>query len=270
MWFHLELPGQGYSSARSGVAVADKATGPYNYLDSFRPDAGVLPLNAPAELQKPLSPGQTLALARALATGGGNADDIFRRDFVSGQMARDLTLFVDDDGHAYQIYASEENQTLHISLLTDDFLKPAGKFIRIFPGDANEAPAMFKHDGSYYLITSGCTGWAPNTARLFRAKSIWGPWEKIGNPCRGTPEQVARTFDAQSTFVQPLPGKKGTFIFMADRWNPTNAIDGRYVWLLLQFTPDGLPFLEWRDRWELNSSGFAEATNALTKAANSQ
>jgi len=35
-------------------------------------------------------------------------------------MAREMTLFVDDDGKAYHIYSSEENSTTHISLLTDD------------------------------------------------------------------------------------------------------------------------------------------------------
>jgi hypothetical protein len=43
MWFHLELKGQGYKAARSGVAVADKVTGPYVYQGSFRPNAGVWP-----------------------------------------------------------------------------------------------------------------------------------------------------------------------------------------------------------------------------------
>ena len=32
-----------------------------------------------------------------------------------GQMSRDMTLFVDDDGTAYHIYSSEENLTLHIA-----------------------------------------------------------------------------------------------------------------------------------------------------------
>ena len=45
-----------------------------------------------------------------------------------------------------------------------------------FRGDHNEAPAIFKKDGTYWMITSGCTGWAPNAARLFSAPSIWGPW----------------------------------------------------------------------------------------------
>jgi hypothetical protein len=37
---------------------------------------------------------------------------------------------------------------------------------------------------------------------------------------------------------------------MADRWVPENAIDGRYVWLPIQFDGKGIPFLEWKDEWK--------------------
>ena len=36
-------------------------------------------------------------------------------------MVRDMTLFVDDDGAAYLIAASEDNATLHISQLNADY-----------------------------------------------------------------------------------------------------------------------------------------------------
>jgi hypothetical protein len=55
------------------------------------------------------------------------------RDFEGGQMSRDMTLYVDGDGRAYQIYASEENHTLHISQLTDDAQRPAGRYVRVAP-----------------------------------------------------------------------------------------------------------------------------------------
>ena len=43
-----------------------------------------------------------------------------------------MTLFVDDDAQhtAYQIYSSEDNGTLHISQLSDDYNKPAGHYWR--------------------------------------------------------------------------------------------------------------------------------------------
>lgn len=164
-------------------------------------------------------------------------------------MSRDMTLFVDDDGKAYHIFASEENLTLHIAELTQDYLDYTSQYIRLAPGGHNEAPAIFKKGSKYFLITSGCTGWAPNAARLHVAQSIWGPWTEYPNPCVGTGAEL--TFHSQSTFILPVAGKKDAFIFMADRWTPQNPIDGRYVWLPILFEKD-LPVLKWSDEWTLD------------------
>jgi hypothetical protein len=135
--------------------------------------------------------------------------------------------------------------------LSDDFLKPAGKFVRVFPGRFHEAPSVFKRGGKYFLISSDCSGWAPNAARVSVAENIFGPWEELGNPVWGTNEQTATTFGAQSTFILPVQGRADAFIFMADRWNPANAIDGRYVWLPIEFK-HGVPTLSWHDEWNLS------------------
>ena len=91
-------------------------------------------------------------------------------------MSRDQTVFVDDDGTAYQFSSSEENQTMHINRLTEDYTKPDGKYVRRFVGMAREAPAVFKHGNKYYMLSSGCTGWDPNSAELAVADSIMGEW----------------------------------------------------------------------------------------------
>ncbi len=256
MWFHLEPKGRGYSGARSGIAVADKAAGPYRYLGSLRPNAGVWPDNVPEEWKRPLSETELAALKQLDLPGGPRPyypkNLVFRRDFAGGQMARDMTLFVDDDGTAYHIYASEDNGTLHISQLSDDYLKPAGRYVRVLPGGFNEGPAMLKYRGRYFLFTSGCTGWAPNAARLLGADSIWGPWEELGNPCLGGGAQIANTFESQSTFVLPVAGHPDAYIFMADRWRPQNAIDGRYVWLPVEFH-HGVPMIGWHEAWDLSA-----------------
>jgi hypothetical protein len=49
MWFHLEPHGGGYGGARSAVAMADAPAGPYIFLHSLRPNAGVWPENVPAD-----------------------------------------------------------------------------------------------------------------------------------------------------------------------------------------------------------------------------
>ncbi|MBN1246074.1 MAG: family 43 glycosylhydrolase, partial [Anaerolineae bacterium] len=165
MWFHLELKGQGYKAARSGVAVSDSVMGPYTFLQSFRPNAGVWPLNATEEQKEALDPESIRREFRGEYTEDIDQVNILGRDFAGGQMARDMTLFVDDDGQAYHLYASEENSTLQISRLTEDYLAPAGEYVRAFPKRYMEAPAICRRHGKYYFIGSDCTGWAPNAAR---------------------------------------------------------------------------------------------------------
>ncbi len=165
-----------------------------------------------------------------------------------------MTLFVDDDGSAWHIYASENNGTLHVSLLDESFTRPAGEYVRLFPGRFHEAPALFKQGGRYFLFSSDCTGWAPNTARLSVATDIRGPWEELGNPCLGPGARIANCFESQPTFVLPVRGKKDAFIFMADRWCPGDAIDGRHVWLPIGFR-HGVPTVSWHERWDLSIFG---------------
>jgi hypothetical protein len=255
MWFHLEPKGKGYEGARSGVAIADKPGGPYQFIDAIRPNAGVWPDNVPDDWKRPLEPREEADLA-ALELGGAPfpwypKNIVFRRDLEAGQMARDMTLFVDDDGSAYHIYASENNGTLHISLLDGSFTRPAGKFVRVMPGRFHEAPALMKWAGRYWLFSSDCTGWAPNTARLSSAPSIWGPWEEHGNPCLGPGALITNCFESQPTFILPVQGRQDAFIFIADRWRPRNPIDGRYVWLPVEFR-HGVPVIEWHDEWDLH------------------
>jgi beta-xylosidase len=161
-------------------------------------------------------------------------------------MSRDMTLFVDDDGKAYHIFSSEDNLTLHIAELTGDYLHHTGRYTRVAPGGQNEAPAIFKKDGTYWMITSGCTGWAPNEARMFSAPSIWGPWTQHPNPCVGPKSEI--TFEGQSTYI--LPYGNG-YIFMADIWRPKHPSDARYIWLPIDFE-NGKPTIKWRDAWSLS------------------
>ncbi|KAK4346668.1 hypothetical protein RND71_033007 [Anisodus tanguticus] len=183
-----------------------------------------------------------------------------------GYESRDMTLFKDEDGIAYLVYSSEDNSELHIGPLNEDYVDVTQTMRRVLVGQHREAPALFKHEGSYYMITSGCTGWAPNEALAHAAESIMGPWETIGNPCIGG-NKVFRetTFFAQSTFVLPLPELHGSFIFMADRWNPADLRDSRYVWLPLRVAGPvdqpleynfGFPLwsrvsVYWHKRWRL-------------------
>ncbi len=165
----------------------------------------------------------------------------------NGNMSRDMTLYQDDDGQAYQIYSSRDNYDLRICRLSDDFLSATTNDMLI-ASDHREAPAMFKYLGKYYLITSACTGWAPNAANYYTADHIQGPWTAHPNPCRGP--GADKTFDGQSTFVLPVPGRTDAFIFMADRWKPRDLSNSSYNWLPVQIKGDELT-IEWQDKWNL-------------------
>ena len=163
----------------------------------------------------------------------------------NGEMSRDMTVYKDDDGRAYLFYASENNNTMQVCLLSNDYLSPTPVYKRIFIGQRREAPAVFKSQGHYYLITSLCSGWDPNAARYGVADSLLGEWRQQGNPCAGA--DSATTFGAQSSYV--LPVGKDRFIFMADRWNKTNLERSGYLWLPLQVV-DGR--VEIRDSGEIS------------------
>lgn len=227
MWMHLD--DKSYRVASAGVATSASPTGPFKFLRAFRPiqyDAGYFPSDR----------------ARQKELGG---------------TYRDMNLFVDDDGRGYVLYASEDNWTLYIARLNREFtdvVRPAiegSSWARVLVRNQREAPAPFKYKGKYYLITSGCTGWDPNAASYAISDHVLGPYFQRGNPAVGP--GADKTFNAQSTFVLPAPGKpEGSFIFLADRWNKDKLEDSRYVWLPFRIAADGSIRIEWLDRWDLS------------------
>jgi hypothetical protein len=167
----------------------------------------------------------------------------------NGAMARDMTLFQDDDGKAYHFFSSENNATMHVCLLSDDYLSHTKTEKRILIDQSREAPAVFKYHNKYYLISSGCTGWSPNAASYAVAATPMSEWVQYDNPCKG--KDADSTFIAQSTFVIPVHGKKNAFIFLADRWNKTDLEDSRYIWLPLVIR-NNKPEIEWKPQWDFS------------------
>jgi Glycosyl hydrolases family 43 len=226
MWMHLDS--KDYAVASAGIAVADRPAGPFRFVGYRRPVK--------------------------YDFGYPEKDRTNEREL--GGTYRDMNLFLDDDGRAYAFYASEDNWTMYVVRLNEEFTgaeQPTvlGKtWARILVRQMREAPAPFKYNGKYYLITSACTGWAPNAASYAVADNVLGPYTVKGNPVAGPGAET--TFLSQSTYVLPAPGKPaGSFLFLADRWNEKNLQDSRYVWLPFTMKPDGTFTVEWIDRWDL-------------------
>ncbi len=226
MWMHLEQ--RGYHFAQAGIALSDQPAGPFTFLHHMRP------------VQFDFGPPDN--------------DPDRQREF--GGTYRDMNLFVDDDGKAYAFYASEGNWTMYVVRLNGEYTGPETPMVqdktwaRILVRKMREAPAPFKFQNRYYLITSGCTGWNPNAADYATADNILGPWQSRGNPCVGPEAEL--TFRAQSTCVLPLAGKPGCFIFLADRWMPRRLADSRYIWLPFTIGPEGTFAIKWLDAWDLS------------------
>ncbi|MFS0869398.1 S-layer homology domain-containing protein [Paenibacillus xylanilyticus] len=273
MWAHMDgdkdpyNDNANYGKARAGYAISDSPTGPFVYQKSYRMD------RAP-EGEK----------------------DYFPSD---RGMARDMTLFKDDDGTGYLIYSSEENLTLYISKLTDDYSDVTGwhkqgltdekgnpvrdstyqaeygvDYVRVFPGGQREAPAMFKYQGKYYILTSGASGWAPNENKVTVADNIFGPWTTMTNPfVRTLPSDPdpGKAFGTQTTSVIPVDPEKGKFIYVGDTWNGGNfSNDGaKYVFLPIEFGIGSDIAIRWYDSWApdlLNSMGKVDIADPLPEA----
>lgn len=194
MLFHLELKGRGYEAARVGFAVSDSPTGPFEFIRSTRINANIWPFDMSEqeiEAAKKTDASQWKDWWTPEWRAEVNKGMYLWRDMAGGQMSRDMTVYIDDDGKAYHITSAQENLTLLVCELQDDYLDYTGKYNMIAPGGQNEAPCIFKKDGTYWLICSGCTGWAPNEARMFTSKNIWGPWKQLPSPFVGTPQAIA-------------------------------------------------------------------------------
>jgi len=227
MWMHLD--DRNYLTSQAGVAISESPAGPFRFVRAFRP----------IRFDTDYGP-----------------DDRARQKELGGTY-RDMNLFQDDDGRAYAFYSSEGNWTMYAVRLSADYTdieRPAvqGKtWERIHVRQMREAPAPFKYSGKYFLITSGCTGWAPNAASYAVATNVLGPYAVKGNPVTGSGADT--TFQTQSTFILPAPGKPaGNFIFMADRWKEKQLDDSRYVWLPFRVESGDVVRISWLDEWDLS------------------
>lgn len=126
-----------------------------------------------------------------------------------GYMSRDCTLFKDDDGTAYFVSAARDNADLHVYRLTEDYLNVETLVHRLWQGEYREAPAIVKTGGKYYMLTSYCTGWAPNQGKYAVADSMEGRWSTL------TEIGDKTTYQSQPAFIIH---KDDRILYFGDRW----------------------------------------------------
>ena len=68
------------------------------------------------------------------------------------------------------------------------------------------------------LLTDSCV----------RPRDPLGDWKSLGNPCTGGSDlENAFTFFSQPNFVMAMPEHPGSFVFMADQWDPEDLSASR-------------------------------------------
>lgn len=168
----------------------------------------------------------------------------------------DFTILTDTDGSVYHIAVRKPDKAQVCGRLSEDGLRPASDYVELTGiTRATEAPALFRRGTKIYFLGSGSSGWAPNAARMFVAERITGPYQELGNPCRGVnphnnlgPE---KTFGGQSTFVYRVAGRRDSWIAMFDINQPQDPITSGYIWLPIEFEGDR-PVIRWRNQWDLS------------------
>ncbi|MBE8518618.1 RICIN domain-containing protein [Amycolatopsis sp. H6(2020)] len=191
--------------------------------------------------------GDDYAEARAAVATSSTVDGsyTYRGSFrpLGAHMSRDITLFKDDDGTAYMASAARENADLNMYRLTADYTGVSALVKTLWPGSYREAPAMFKRNGVYFLLTSGATSWQPNQQKYATAGSVTGTWSGLSNVGDST------GFGSQTAYVLPVQGLQATsYLYLGDRWagawqRPVN--ESRYVWLPLSFSSATTMSMSW-------------------------
>lgn len=169
----------------------------------------------------------------------------FKRAMVPNkQDSRDMTVYKDRDGVAYLMHSKDRNKTLNIARLNEDYTDVDGFYVSVLPDQEREAPAVFYHEGMYYMITSGCTSWDPNAALFAICPHLLGKWKLIDNPCEG--KNARQTFFGQSSYIFEAEGK---FYLMLDHWQPKNLKKSGYSILPIEITDDHCLIVPWQDEW---------------------
>jgi len=235
MWWHADgrtrPGGSTYARSMAAVAVSDSPTGPFKMVGAYR----MYNRTNYRQCQQSAVPGQ----------------------------ARDMTVFQDADGEAYIVYSSEENISLYVAKLNDDFTNvehtttqdpigiqysASGEYPYIFAdGTAEapvrgtdfqivkecgllEAPAVFTHAGKYYVIASGATGWAPNSQTYYTADSILGRYIRGVEPADPY-ENVAYSSIPEGGDGRLAIGDTRKTTFGSQSTNVLTLGAGRYVYM---------------------------------------
>lgn len=149
-----------------------------------------------------------------------------------GIKARDCNVFVDHDGSAYFIATTNENRDLGLFRLSDDYLSVVSH-VPLLQGERREAPAIVHVGDTYYMLSSACTGWAPNQCKLTTSHSLtegWTPLRDVGD------KSCYRT---QAAAILTIKGtRRTTYLYVGDRWKDPTLAESKTIIFPLTLSGD--------------------------------
>ncbi|MGN0242537.1 MAG: discoidin domain-containing protein [Lachnospiraceae bacterium] len=283
MWMHLENNG-GYGLSLAGVAISDYPTHGFEWLHYGYPvyDKSVTyNQNARQTFRDMNLFVDKDGTAYVYYASEGNPtmyavrlNDEYTWIDSDGIVASDLyyadTMTEATGGETYQLPSFTEKQlyvsaTDAINLEGSTIVHEDGRWSRVIylttGSDGiekyREAPAPIRIGDTYYLVTSGCSGWKANAVMAFEAKSPLGPYVRqnqslmTGSSTDGSP--ASTSFNSQSTCILKVGNE---YMYMGDRWknadynHATSSIKrSTYIWLPMDISEDGVLSVSWSASW---------------------
>lgn len=159
--------------------------------------------------------------------------------------SRDCNVFVDSDGTAYFISTTNENQDIGLFRLSDDYLSIV-EHTCLFPGERREAPVIIRIDDRYFMLSSACTGWAPNQCKLSWSKNLKNGWSEL----RDIGNQYA--YHTQPAAILEVKGtKQTTHLYIGDRWMDPDLPNSKTIMFPISFKGTDITF-DYKERFFLN------------------
>ena len=138
---------------------------------------------------------------------------------------------------AYLYMDADHNGILSLRL-TPDFLEVKEKICWQYAGlhapFCREGPAVFEHNGKWYMLTSGMTGYIPNKSDSAISDAPDAPFVSIGDP--HVNDASCASFNSQISQVFKVPDKQNMYIALADRWVPNYPVDAKLADILERCT----------------------------------
>lgn len=158
------------------------------------------------------------SLAACIATADAPAGPwtLIDNDYSPSALGyKDNNLFLDDDGQAYAVFVTGDQQDMAVVRLNSDFLTAnTATLAYATQGAGREAPAMFKRGSTYFLLSSGTMPpGSPGGVAYQTASSPLGPWSGLTSLYSQDP--TGTSWDGQPTQVVRFGS---LYMLIADAW----------------------------------------------------